>query len=113
MWDMANDGVSVRLGDLTEAVDEEARIQRRTRSQTIRILLEDALRLRAEGQVKFSDPAAVFVERFTCATPPLDASYQVLRSEWQEREGQPMLRLIHEIRLAEPARPKLGDREQR
>lgn len=97
--DMADGVTSVRLGDLADAVDREAAMARRSRSEMIRFLIEEALAVRQHGlvrqgqggtlQIDDEPPLPVapfsFVERFEgCATPELGATYKVTREEWRD-----------------------------
>lgn len=108
--------VSVRLGDLTAAVDHEAALARRTRSEMVRFLIEDALATRQQGMVRYAAAAPVtiqvdgappetftagpmvWIERFEgCETPNVGVTYQVLKDEW-DTNVTPMLRIIREIK---------------
>lgn len=109
--------VSVRLGELTEAVDREAALARRSRSEMVRFLIQDALQMRQRGLLRYApagpvsvqvDDAApnrfeaapvVWVERFEgCPTPDLGATYQVLEDHW-DYDADPMVRVVKRIRL--------------
>lgn len=93
---MAEGVTSVRLGDLTEAVDREARLARRSRSEMIRYLIEDGLRMRHPGSLRTADPEAAWIERFDgCATPDWGTTYRVLREAWDENSS-PAVRTVYE-----------------
>ncbi len=105
---MAEGVTSVRLGDLTEAVDREAAFARRSRSEMLRYLVEEALHFRRTGMWKPFDAKAGVLERFVGAAPDFGISYRVTRDEWlndyTERviyEWEP----TEEIRVAEKSDP--------
>lgn len=80
---MAEGVTSVRLGELTEAVDREAALARRSRSEMIRYLIEDGLAARRTGFVRQLSVDDFYVERFEgCPTPEMGATYRVTRQEW-------------------------------
>lgn len=82
---MAVGVTSVRLGpELEAAIDREATHARRSRSEMLRFLVEEALAMRREGQVKCLTPEHAYVERFDGAVPDLWQGFRVTRDAWND-----------------------------
>lgn len=71
--------MNVRLTpELEAAIAAVAETERRTRSQVIRLLLEEALTQRRQGVWK---PGG-YIERFEGAVPEFGTTYRVTEDEW-------------------------------
>jgi hypothetical protein len=90
---MAEGVTSVRLGDLAEAVDREAAFARRSRSEMLRFLVEEALAFRRTGMWKPLAPGEGVLERFAGVVPDLGTRYRVTRDEWSKDYAE---RVIYE-----------------